>query len=378
MKIRSPLFSQVIATCLILMSGTSPLGAAGADQVRAAIDLAAEHLVRMQQQNGLFQYDVNLRTGKATGQNNIVRQVGTVFSLAEYLGLTRSDTVRRPIRNVLTALRKRSVVFRKRNQWIIADRRNLAKARAGATALALLTETFYYRATGDGRFEMARLGWMRGLLALRNRGRGFRKTPYSRRESPYFNGEIWLALAHYYETFRDPAVGKILPGIDAYMMKVYDANPHVGFYHWGAMAAAVRYRTTRDLRLLKFLERQTANYLQTLRPKVAATKNTCYALEGLLTASDVLKRSWPSAPVMPVLTDRLNAEIPKNLAFQFLEDPAENRSPGRTGRKPVDLSQYRGLFFARDKRDYGRIDYTQHCLSAFVKLHSTLTGREVR
>ena len=225
---------------------------------------------------------------------------------------------------------------------------------------------------------MARLGWVKGLLALRNRGRGFRKTPYSRRESPYFNGEIWLALAHYYETFRDPVVGKALPGIDAYMMKVYGAKPNVGFYHWGAMAAAVRYRTTRDLRLLKFIERQTGNYLQTLRPKTAPAKNTCYALEGLLTASDVLNRSWPAAPVMPALRDRLNVEIPKNLAFQFRDEAAGTPSGANVRGKAVDLTRYRGLFFARDKRDYGRIDYTQHCLSAFVKLHSTLTGREVR
>ena len=134
MKARFPVTWQVLAACLILGSGTSPLRAAGVDEVRAAIDLAAEHLVRMQRQNGLFQYDVNLRTGRATGQNNIVRQVGTVFSLAEYLGATRSDTVKRPIRNVLDALRKRSVVFRRRDRWIVADRRNLARARGGGNS----------------------------------------------------------------------------------------------------------------------------------------------------------------------------------------------------------------------------------------------------
>jgi len=42
----------------------------------------------------------------------------------------------------------------------------------------------------------------------------------------------------------------------------------------------------------------------------------------------------------------------------------------RRSRKPVDFTPYKGLFVARADRKYGRIDYTQHCLSAFVKLYA--------
>lgn len=361
----------VLAVCLGSAFGSTPLRAIDADRIKTAIDLAADHLVKMQNKKGLFQYDVNLATGRATGQNNIVRQVGTVFSLAEYLGSTRSFQVSKPISHVLTALQKQSVVFRRRDRWIVASNRNLGKARAGATALALLTEILYFRATGDGRFEAAREGWLKGLLALRLPRRGFRSAPYSRRESPYFNGEIWLALAHYYDTFRDPKIGKLLDEVDRYMVKTYTRRPNVGFYHWGVMAAAIRYENTRDLALLKFIEKQTSTYLLKLRPKIASTKNTCYALEGLLTASAVLNEAWPSAPVLGALSDRLDVEIPKNLDFQLV-DVSGMKAPKtrRRSRKPVDFTPYKGLFVARADRKYGRIDYTQHCLSAFVKLYA--------
>lgn len=354
------------AAIIALVMETTASEAIDAQRIKTSIDLAANHLVKMQTDKGLFQYDVNMRTGRATGQNNLVRQVGTVFALAEYLGSTRSLHVKRPVRDVLTALQKRSVIFRKRSQWLVTTDRRLQNARAGATALALLTEILYFRATGDGRFETAREGWLNGLLALRLPRRGFRMKPYSKRESPYFNGEIWLALAQYYRTFRDPKIGKLLDGLDAYMVRTYGRRPNVGFYHWGVMAAAVRYETTRDLKLLKFIEQQTSQYLTKLRPKVASDKNTCYALEGLLTASDVLSQAWPNAPVMTDLSKRLNAEIPKNLDFQLMS--VDGLSVPKS-RRPVDFSPYKGLFFARADRKYGRIDYTQHCLSAFVKLH---------
>ncbi len=365
---------RAASICLLLLgvsgiaSAATSTEATDPQRIRQAIDLAAEHLVKMQTEKGLFRYDMDFKKGRPTGQSSIVRQVGAGFSLAEYLSTTRSPSAEQAVRNLLDTLRKTALVFRKRSQWVVADNRTLKTARTGATALALLTEVLYYRATGDGRFEAARQGWLNGLLALRLGKRGFRRTPYSRRESPYFNGEAWLALAHYFDTFRDPKVGAVLDELDHYLVETYAKKPDVGFYHWGVMAAAVRYRTSRDFRLLTFIEDQTRHFLQKLRPEVKPGRNTCYALEGLLTASAVLGEHMEDSEILSPLSQRLEAEIAKNLTLQLLDVTTVKAPPAKRSRKPIDMKDYRGLFFQRADRTYTRIDHTQHCLSAFVKL----------
>lgn len=354
----------------IAVSVYGPAGAStmSGERIKQATDLSADFLIRTQNNTGLFDYDISFKTGRPTGKASIVRQAGTGFSLAEYLAATQAPHAREPVRKVLDALQKRSLIFRKNSQWIVGTGRSISKSRTGATALALLIELNYYRTTGSGRYEAARRAWLNGLLALRLGKRGFRRTPYSRVESPYFNGEAWLALATYQDTFRDPKIGEVLAELDDYLVSKYTKKPDIGFYHWGVMAAAVRYKNTRDLRLLKFIEDQTRAYLEDLRPKFKPTHNTCYALEGLVTASDVLNASWAGSAIVPALSQRIQAEAEKNLDFQLL-DPAEVAEPPQRRRgKPFDPNEYVGLYYARSDKAYSRIDYTQHCLSAFLKM----------
>ncbi len=358
----------LVMAIAVSVYGPASASTAADGRMKQATDLSADFLIRTQNKTGLFDYDISFKTGRPTGKASIVRQAGTGFALAEYLAATQAPHVREPVRRVLDALQRRSLVFRKRSQWIVGTGRSISKSRTGATALALLIELHYYRTTGSGRYEAARRAWLNGLLALRLGKRGFRRTPYSRVESPYFNGEVWLALAKYHDTFRDPEIGDVLSGLDTYLVDKYTKKPDIGFYHWGVMAAAVRYKNTRDLRLLKFIEDQTRVYLEDLRPEVKPTHNTCYALEGLVTASDVLNASWADSAIVPALTQRIEAEAEKNLGFQLLDAATLTTPPaGRRG-KPFDPNEYVGLYFSRSDKTYSRIDYTQHCLSAFLKL----------
>ena len=353
----------------VLLTTTHPVAASDQARLRSAIDLSAEFLVRSQKATGLFEYDVVLRTGRPSGQNNIVRQVGTGFSLAEYLGSTQTPEAQATVRKLLSSLRRLSSAYRRRDRWLVTANGRLRTARTGATALALLTEILYYRATGDGQFEASRHAWLKGLLALRKRNSGFRKTPYQWQESPYFNGEAWLALAHYADTFEDEDVGKALSSLDTYLMATYGQKPDVGFYHWGVMAAAIRHRTTADERFVRFIAQQTEAYLRVLRPEVKPAANTCYALEGLAAASGLLSEHAPDSAILPSLMERIDADSAKNLALQYVGGTGDGVArPGAQTRKlhPV---RHKGLFLAGTKQGIARIDHTQHCLSAFVRLH---------
>ena len=358
-----------LSAVVILLCAFHPARASDSSRLRSAIDLSAEYLVRSQTKTGLFEYDVVLRTGRRSGQNNIVRQVGTGFSLAEYLSSAQSPQAQAAVRKLLFSLRRLSSTYRRRDHWLVTANGRLRTARTGATALALLTEILYYRATGDGQFEASRHAWLKGLLALRKQKGGFRKTPYQWQESPYFNGEAWLALAHYADTFEDEEVGKALSSLDTYLLTTYGRKPDVGFYHWGVMAAAVRHRTTADQRFVQFIEQQTEAYLRVLRPEVKPAANTCYALEGLAAASALLSEHAPDSAILPSLLERIEADSVKNLALQYVGAPGDGGPQAGALTRRLKADRHKGLFLAGTKQGIARIDHTQHCLSAFVRLH---------
>lgn len=369
MNVTRPRVVRVSIPILMLLSMLQPAAASDQARFRSAVDLSAEFLVRSQKATGLFEYDVVLRTGRPSGQNNIVRQVGTGFSLAEYLGSAQSPQVQATVRKLLSSLRRLSSTYGRRDRWLVTANGQLRTARTGATALALLTEILYYRASGDGQFEASRSAWLKGLLALRKRKGGFRKTPYQWAESPYFNGEAWLALAHYADTFDDQDVVQALSALDTYFVATYGRKPDVGFHHWGVMAAAIRHRTTGEERFVRFIEQQTDAYLRVLRPAVKPGANTCYALEGLATASALLSAHAPDSAILPPLLKRIEADTAKNLALQYVGAPGADGAQAGVRIGKLNPERHKGLFLAGTKQGIARIDHTQHCLSAFLKLH---------
>lgn len=329
-----------------------------------ALDMAMDALLAAQTAEGLFAYDFNFVRSGASGRNSIVRQAGAAYALAEGYGYSRDHNLRTPVRRALTALRLLSVNVDADGGALVSRDGTVNGTKLGATALALLAELMYYRTSGDGRFEQARQAWLRGLLALRRPGAGFRRSVASKAESPYFNGETWLALALYALTFEATDVKKVLSEVDRYMIAKYGAAPEIGFFHWGLMAAELRWRATREARFASFVREQVGHYLQAMRPKLNPNANTCYVLEGLYPA---LAMTTADPAFNQSLRSRVRAEMRKNLGFQI--QPGQDRLDLGDGVYLVSarLQDFTGAFVAGRKRPETRIDFTQHCLSALVK-----------
>lgn len=351
----------VLLACLAPFAGAGQ-AAQPSPSTDTPVALAIDHMLTAQREDGLFAYDFDFVRNGATGENNIVRQAGATFALGEYYADSRDPDLREPLRRALTALSLLSIEYGRGR--LVSRNGKLNGVKGGATALTLLAELYYYRTSGDGRFEQARDGWLHGLLSLHQPGKGFRRGPLSEKESHYYNGEIWLALAFHARTFADPDVAAVLPQVDDYMMAAYGAAPHIGFFHWGATAAAKRYATTRDPRFAEFATAQARHYIDEMRPQVKPYANTCYALEGLIPALTLVP---PDDELQPRLRARIEAEMTKIRGFQIL--------PGQTGldlgegitlTSPA-LNRFAGAFVAGRKRPSTRIDFTQHCVSAFLR-----------
>ena len=364
--------TKIIPYVLILIVGLTltivPVRAdISSEVVEDRIRLAAKHLLKVQRSDGLFHYQYDFIRGGWRNRDNIVRQTGAGFSLAEYFKATKNVEVKGAMIRALKAYESLSIAFGP--GLVVAAGRQLSKAKTGATALALMTELFYFEATRDPQFEDLRQGWFRALQALHLKGRGFMKGPRNFEDSSYFNGEVWLALAHYARLFdTDDKAQEILEDVDATFIERYTEEPHIGFFHWGAMATVVRFEDTGAKRYLDFIRSQTMAFLDRLRPEVNPRSNACYSVEGLSAAATVIGReSHDDSGFRKRLLQRIEAEIRKSLSFQIM--PGQNRLEFGDGRVLYsdDLKNFVGAFVDGLYRPQARIDFTQHCLSALLK-----------
>jgi hypothetical protein len=372
--------------------------------------LAAEHLVVSQLRSGLFTYDFDVASAEPTGQDNVVRQAGALSALGDYVTEARHPQVEAALRAGLEALAGRSLPTGRRRMQSLLERLGLfgggsrrreralgalgllqrpdgdgllvaengGEAPAGATALALIAELGYRRATGDERFAAVREAWKRGLLALHVRGSGIRAHPRTLRRSAYYEGEAWLAFARLHSALpEDAQVADALRALEPVLMERYGESPTKSFYHWGARASAERYRSSGDVRFVDFAARQARWALAALPPARFRHGNPCWLVEGLASAHPLLVERPADAALAELVRERVAAELERSRALQIRRD--QDRLPLAKGGvliAPV-LRDHAGAFRAGRYSPYLRIDLTQHCIAALLAARASgLSPRE--
>jgi len=397
----------LILTVLALVCGA--IGSATAEPAdRDRLRHAVEYLLASQAPSGLFLYDFDFLVGRSVDADNIVRQAGTAYILAEYYLHDRDPRVRLAIEATLKKLDELSLPIGKSAFQSVLEQTRLLSlpigryklraglerfgllyrpsgdgkvisldgryltAPAGATAIALLAELQYQQATGDNRFAHLRSFWLKGLVSLQIPGRGFRLSPALIDDTPFYDGEAWFALAYYNELFpRDDSVATLLERLDAYLMARYANDVKTGFYQWGTMAAARRLKVTANQKFVTFIRAQAEVYLGAPRRDQWRGNNTCSDIEGLATAAAVL-RAHASAD--GALLERIEARLTEEMGTirQLQIPPNTSRMDFGEGTHLVSprLRDFAGAFLQGRFRPYTRVDATAHCVSAMIKLAS--------
>jgi hypothetical protein len=396
---------RFVALGVSILTGILLLGPPAEADDQGPVQGAVDHLLSSQLPSGLLAYDFDFLLGTPTGQDHLVRQTGVIAFLAEYYVLTKDERVRpalhralktfgalsapvgkRWVQSGLEALGLLSVPVGRHTTRVSLERlgllytpkgkarlvtldRDYGKAFAGATAMALLAELRYARVTGSDEFRDLRTAWKDGLMTLRIPRGGFRTSPTSIDDSPFFDGEAWLALAHYASGHpTDQDIGKVLAELEGHLMQRYAERVTSGFYQWGTMAAAARLQATGEARFADFVRRQAEKFLDSRWLHDAKASNTCAAVEGLEVAAAVLRRRGDSPALVGRLEARTRDEMEKNRTLQI---------PSGTDRWPLGpatnylvsphFARFAGAFLEGLSKPYTRIDITGHCLSAMVK-----------
>lgn len=396
------------AVMVMVAFGHDVIAPAKADD-RTQVRLAVDHLIAAQLPSGLFSYDFDFLKDDRTGEDHIVRQAAAANVLAEYYLHTKDERMRPAIEAALKAFGEMSLPIGKRTaqtalerigllsvpigryklratlDWlgllyrpdgtgkVVSGDEDYGRAHTGATALALLTELEYFRASGDKRFADLRRAWLEGLMSLHIAGRGFRYSPEVIDEEAYYNGESWLALAYYNDVFpQDQATAAVLSRVDDYLMEKYadsPRSPRTQFFHWGAMAAVVRFTTTSDRKFSDFAREQARHFLDALRPKLDPDRNSCALVEGLAAAAAVLIASRDDdTALLKRIQERIGEEMTKNRGLQIRPGQQRLELGGDASLLAPHLSEYAGAFLAGPYSPMTRIDLTQHCISAMIKL----------
>ena len=243
-------------------------------------------------------------------------------------------------------------------------------AWGGATALSLLTELQYYRASHDDRFASQRRAWLKGLLVLYDGVGGFRTLPDSIDENDLSNGEVWLTLAYYARLFPDDrATAAIVAKVDDYLIRNYAARRNAIYYSWAMKAAAERHAAVSDAKFVEFVTRQTRTYLDSTRVGSDPTENSCAEVEGLAAAYRVLNSvAHPDRDLVRRLRQKIDYEMTKNRTLQIQAGQTSIDLGNHTFLSSPSVAEYAGAFLAGTHQPYVRIDYTEHCICALMEL----------
>lgn len=377
----------------------------GAEDPGAMMRAVAEYWLASQQADGLLPYGFDFLTGKADedakSSGFIAREAGAMWVWARYYAAVRDDRYVEPLRRGLQALAKRSIPFGKpRAQWLLDALRiyqvpfgrmtltralhsvgllyaNEGSARAlttggldgawtGSTALALLAELEYARASGDQRIAASRQAWRDALLALYVPGHGFRDGPASIDDDDDFAaGEAWLALAAYSDFDpRDTRVRDLLADVDSALIARFTKRPNSMAFQWSSMAALQRWLSTHDPRFIEFARNQARVFTARLPRRVNDDPygNRCGWLEGFGAMRALLARAGDDVTNLDAAIAREAVRLPR---LQIADQSRMTLGGGGYLVSPA-LPRFAGAFLWQEYGTDTRVDAEAHCLSALL------------
>ena len=243
---------------------------------------------------------------------------------------------------------------------------------SGAASVMLMTEMFYEKASGDQEYAHLKKPIIRCLKEnFFDEEYGFKRIRSVNRPHPFYDGETWLALALYTDFFpQDRKTGDWVKVVDDVLIRSYRKKDYEirRFFHWGAQAAAQRYKTTKDPKFLDFLKYMFAQIQRDMPvEKVEVNMNACSQSEGLADLIEVMD----DAEVRQAALERYDRLMQ---GVHRLQIESMTLSDGSV--MHPEMEKYIGLFYGH-RDDYNIMpDTAQHCATALLKASRLKPYRE--
>lgn len=370
---------KIITGLLALLFVLLPIPAFAApltdDAIRDIIKDGVAWLVAAQEESGHFKYEYVPYEGRYRADDNIVRQAGSFFQLGEIARMDDEGVydLEEPIVRSASYFEDISIEGSfEGTDFRCVKASGEGACKLGATALAsigLLDLTAAYPEYADD-YETLLNDYRAYILAMKKEGAGFRyyynpKLKSQRTdESSFSNGEAFFALVRFEERESDAALRTTIDETFTYLEKGTGFDS--ALYLW-AMAGLKDLQALRpNPRYAAYTDRYTAWRVADNVRYRHSTGNRCAYIEGIASAHALLSETTSVRPSL--LETEIDTHLEKTAHLQVRPVNRYRYVDGAL-LKLKDESLALGGFltgFAADGLTQ-RIDFTQHCLSAYAQ-----------
>jgi hypothetical protein len=357
-----------------------------ATEIRAVIKTAIDWIRASQEENGHFRYEYVPYKGTYSNEDNIVRQAGMLYQLGEIAqrdtnNLYRLDKIISRAIHYLQNLTKnasyKGVTFR-----CITDSNDGGTCKVGATSLAVIGIIGFVEARPAEKSTYALLieEYMAYIRAMRKDNAGFRNIFYpdtgiaGEEESSYGNGEALLALVRYgrYKQF-PPDIKKEIDGIITYLR--LHVPQDVALYLWAMAALKDLHAVEPKKEYFEFARMQTDSRKGPFLERRHEEHNYCSYIEGVTSAYPIL-RNHLSPDAARLYKEEIDFWLAKSALLQVKPPDlmvSDLFGSARFVRTP-NPERALGGFLTGHYQPTQRIDFTQHCVSAYVQTLIDIEG----
>lgn len=335
---------------------------------------------------GHYRYEYAPFTDEYLNDDNIVRQAGTFFQAGEMARAIfgephKLEELMRLNAEYFASISQADVRDEELFRCIVEHPRS-SRCKLGATSLALIGFVSFVEVFPEYEAEYKDLmeDYVDFILAMKKEEGGFADrfvidmSVQSDKESSFSNGEAMLALARYY---RYKPREEILPVLEE--MFSYIDSEEVEFdsplYLWAMAALRDMYAIEPNQAYIDYAKRYTDWRVDGFLRRKVTHHNMCAYIEGVGSAYALLKEGNADYD-LPSLQKEIDFWLLKTEDLQIKEDEqyrvVGTEEGGIELKKILDLETASGGFLTSYKTHTQRIDYTQHCLNAYLLRYQEL------
>jgi len=362
------------------------------EELRETIQLSMEWIKNAQEENGHFKYEYNPFYDTYSENDNMVRQAGTFYSMGEVLVRSEGDKygLKVPMQKAIEYFKPVTFEGEEGSKTFKCVLKTENNCSIGATSLAMIGMLDLIKKYPDliPDYEFLIKGYLDFIVYMHNPTAGFRDGYYlkgakSEKESPFGNGEAFLALVRYYQYKQTDEVKYLINDVGEYFAKYFTENKDDNFYLWGMAAIKDIYKTDLDKDYFDFVKEYTDWRMAKFIPQRNTYKNKCAYIEVIASAYSTLQEEMSGEELIPYLED-LNIWLKNTKKLQitenYLPEVTIKDDKGKVLEKNPEIKNMKyanGGFLTSLMDPVQRIDFTQHCASSYLQKLVDIDGKSL-
>ncbi|MBI4235669.1 hypothetical protein HY604_05220 [Candidatus Peregrinibacteria bacterium] len=348
-------------------------------QILKTIQNAVEWFRNAQEDSGHFRYEYMPFWDRYVDDDNMVRQAGGFYVLGEVAVKMAEDfDLQGNMKKAIGYFETNSLdsVFGGYDFQCLQKTAN--NCTLGGTSLLLVGLLDFVEAYPDFKNKYANLieDYKNFVMAMKMSGAGFMEKydlekgkNQNFRESEFSNGEALLALARYYLYDPSDEVKMVIEDSLNYFIAKYRKQWDGNFYLWGMAALKSWYPLFPEEKYYIFVKDYTDWRIETQQKFKKSARNRCAYVEGVVSAYSVLEADMPSMEKRAKYLEEIDFWLTKSRVLQLKKTDTVKLIFGENSKILVVKKPLRAIggFMTDWWEPFQRIDFTQHCLSAYLQ-----------